>query len=352
MHIRKFYILILFFGFIIPVCRGESKFYKWLRSKPDSSYIQNKQQDLVIRLYASQKYAAQSIRDRSEKTRLNYFPSNGYVIGLGFNYKFLGVNIGTVFPFARFDESKYGKTRKLDFQSHLYLRLLTADFYTGYYKGFYLNNPANIFNGNPLFNQFYTRGDIETHSGGLGLYANLNPSKYSVRAPFLQNEIQLKSAGQPILGLELYGIGSSADSSFIPSKLKNRNFFDGIDFRRWRFFSMNITSGYAYTLVVQKRFFIMAGLRCGIGLGEYILNSVNGEKFSRVSTNYSLNQRFGAGYHFDQLYIGMSLTNFQYFTPTVIHKTTIIWSSGNLRFNIAYRFKLKKDVEIRPWKWF
>ena len=352
MQSKGSFILIIFLWIYLPVCRGESKFYKWLRSKPDSSYIQNKQQELVIRIYASQKYVAQSILDRSEKIRLNYFPSNGYVIGFGFNYKFLGVNIGTVFPFARYDESKYGKTKKLDLQSHLYLRMLTVDFYTGYYKGFYLNNPANVFNGNSSLNQFYTRGDIETRSGGLGLYANLNASKYSVRAPFLQNEMQLKSAGQPILGFELYGVGSTADSSFIPSRLINQNFFDGIDFNKWRFFSMNFTSGYAYNLVVQKRFFIMAGVSGSIGLGEYVLSRVDGEQLSRLSVNYSLNERFGAGYHFDRLYVGMSLTNFQYFTPTAIQKTSILWSSGNLRFNIAYRFTLRKDIEIRPWKWF
>jgi hypothetical protein len=352
MQTRGFFILIILLWIALPVCQGEGRFRKWLRSKPDSLYVQNKQRDLVVRFYASQKYAAQSIHDKSEKIRLNYFPSNGYVVGLGFNYKFLGVNIGTVFPFARNDVNKYGKTKKLDFQSHLYLRMLTVDFYTGYYKGFYLNNTENILYGHPSANQFYTRGDIEAHSGGLGLYANLNPTKYSVRAPFLQNEMQMKSAGQPILGMEIYWVGSSADSSFIPTRLKTKNFFDGINFNKWRFFSMNITSGYAYTLVVQKRFFIMAGVSGSIGLGEYILNPIDGGQLSLFSANYSLNERFGLGYHYNRLYIGMSLTNFQYFTPTAVQKTSILWSSGNLRFNIAYRFRLKKEIEIRPWKWF
>ena len=352
MQIRGIFILIFFYLGSFPVCRGEGKFYKWLRSKPDSSYIQNKQKDFVFRIYASQKYAAQSFLDKREKTRLNYYPSNGYVIGLGFNYKFLGVNIGTVFPFARRDINSYGKTRKFDLQSHLYLRMLTVDFYTGYYKGFYLDKASSILAHNPNVNQFYTRGDIETWSGGLGFYANLNPSKFSGRAPFLQNEIQMKSAGQPILGFELYWVGSRADSSFIPSKLENKNFFDGIAFNKWHFYSMNITSGYAYTLVVRKRFFVMAGLSGSLGLGVYILAPMVGRNLSRVSVNCSLNERFGLGYRFDRLFVGMSLTNFQYFTPTPIKQTAIIWSSGNLRFNIAYRFKLKKEIEIRPWKWF
>jgi hypothetical protein len=95
----------------------------------------------------------------------------------------------------------------------------------------------------------------------------------------------------------------------------------------------------------------MAGVSGSIGLGEYILNPIDGGQLSLFSANYSLNERFGLGYHFNRLYIGMSLTNFQYFTPTAVQKTSILWSSGNLRFNIAYRFKLKKEIEIRPWKW-
>jgi hypothetical protein len=71
-----------------------------------------------------------------------------------------------------------------------------------------------------------------------------------------------------------------------------------------------------------------------------------------IYPNFSLNQKFGMGYHFDKLFVGMSLANFQYFTPTPIEQTYTRWQTGNLRFNIAYRIDLKKDIEIRPWKWF
>jgi len=336
----------------VLVSSGQSRVSKWFYSKQDTNYVQNNQQDLILRVYASQKYSAQTILDRGEKTNLAYRPSNGYLVGLGFNYKFLGVNIGTVFPFAQPDVNRFGKTKFLDFQSHLYLRFLTIDFYTGYYKGLYLENSAAVLNPAPQGIDFYTRGDIRTYSGGFGVYANLNPSKYSVRAPYLQNEWQKKSAGQPMLGFELYWVGSAADSSFVPSKLENKNFFDGINFNKWRFYSMNLTGGYAYTLVIHKRFFVMAGLNGSMGIGEYQLSRVGGSKMNRIYPNFSLNQKLGMGYHFDRLFVGMSLANFQYFTPTPVKQTYIRWSTGNLRFNIAWRISLKKDVEIRPWKWF
>ena len=353
MRRRRFYLfLFIFIGFVIPSAQGRDHFNQLFSLKPDSSYVQNNQHDLILRIYASQKYSSQKILDLGEKTTLNYRPSNGYVVGLGFNYKFLGVNIGTIFPFAQPDISHYGKTKYLDFQSHLYLRFLTVDFYTGYYKGLYLSNSAEVLSGRPSGSEFYTRGDISTTSGGFGIYANLNPTKYSVRAPFLQNEWQKRSAGQPMLGVELYWVGSSADSSFIPAKLTNRNFFDGIDFNRWRFYSVNLTGGYSYTLVIRKKFFIMAGLNGSVGIGEYQLSPVTGAKMNRTYPNVSLNQKAGIGYHFDRLFVGMSLANFQYLTPTPVKQTSIRWQTGNLRFNIAYRISIKRDIEIRPWKWF
>ena len=352
MRLNKFFLLIFLIGFEISNCQGQYNLSKWLSSKPDSAYVQNNQHDLILRVYASQKYSAQTILDRGAKTNLVYRPSNGYVVGLGFNYKFLGINIGTVFPFAQPDINRYGKTKYLDLQSHLYLRILTVDFYTGYYKGQYLANSASILNPVPTGNDFYTRGDIATYSGGFGVYANLNPTKFSVRAPFLQNEWQKRSAGQPTLGFELYWVSSSADSSFIPSHLADKTFFDGIDFNKWRFYSVNLTGGYAYTFVIKKKFFVTAGINGGLGLGEYQLSPVDGAKMTRIYPNFSINQKLGMGYHFDKIFVGLSLANFQYFTPTPVKQTYIRWQTGNLRFNISYQLSLKRDIEIRPWKWF
>ena len=351
MDCKRLSLLIVLIGIAFCESRGQGKLNRWFKQELDTNYVQNNQKDLILRIYASQKYSAQTISDRAEKTSLNYLPSNGYVVGLGFNYKFLGVNIGTVFPFAQPDVDRYGKTKYLDLQSHLYLRVLTVDFYTGYYKGQYLANSSDVLSPFPTGSAFYTRGDIKTYSGGFGVYANLNPARYSVRAPFLQNELQKKSAGQAMAGFEIYWVGSVADSSFTPSRLTNKQFFDGIDFNRWRFFSVNLTGGYAYTLVFLKKFFVTAGLNGSIGLGQFQLSRVNNTRLLSVNPNVSLNQKLGIGYHFDRLFVGMSLANFQYLSPTPVKQTSINWQTGNLRFNIAYQIHLRRDIEIRPWKW-
>ena len=352
MPLKRLGLLIVLIVFASLFSEGRDSIFKRLSNKPDSSYVLQNSNDLILRVYASQKYASQKIIDSGENAVLSYRPSNGYVVGLGFNYKFLGINLGTVFPFSQPDIKQYGKTKYLDLQSHLYLRILTVDFYTGYYKGQYLSNTTEVFDSKLKGTEFYTRGDIATYSGGFGVYANLNPAKYSVRAPFLQNEWQKRSAGQPMLGFEIYWVSSTADSSFVPSQLSDKNFFDRINFNRWRFYSMNLTGGYAYTLVIKKRFFVTAGLTGSLGLGEYQLTTVAGAQMNRIYPNLSFNQKLGMGYHFDRLFVGLSLANFQYLTPTPVKQTSIQWQTGNLRFNIAYRVSLKRDIEIRPWKWF
>lgn len=158
MQQKSLCLLLILIGFTYSTSQGQGNLDKWLRLKPDSSYVKNNQHDLILRVYASQKYSSQTIIDHGEKMSLDYRPSNGYLVGLGFNYKFLGINIGTIFPFAQPDINRYGKTKYLDFQSHLYLRFLTVDFYTGYYKGFYLANSASVLNTPPQMNDFYTRG--------------------------------------------------------------------------------------------------------------------------------------------------------------------------------------------------
>ena len=142
-------LLAILLGYSFTVCYGIGHLNRWFSIRPDSNYVQNNQRDLILRIYASQKYSTQTIHDLGEKTSLDYRPSNGYVLGFGFNYKFLGVNIGTILPFAQPDRDRYGKTKYLDLQSHLYLRIFTVDFYTGYYKGLYLSNSSEILKSYP-----------------------------------------------------------------------------------------------------------------------------------------------------------------------------------------------------------
>jgi hypothetical protein len=325
---------------------SQSRFEKWWNPVIDSAYVDNYYNDLIIRLFSSQKYSNQTIGDREQKSKLVYKPSNGYTVGAGFTYKFLTVNLGVAFPFTTPDPKIYGKTERLDLQFHVYLKRLYLDFFSGYYKGQYLENSGDHFPSAIRNEWYYVRNDIRTYSAGAGIYTNFNPKKFRFEAPFLQNVKQKKSAGAPTAGYEVFWVGSQADSSFVPSGMTGNGFFQGRHFNRWEIITFNLTGGYAYNFVIGKNFFLLLSLNGSIGLGYNHLHEVSAGKESRFSANKGINHRAGVGYHYNRFFVGASWVGYHLIGPTPVPNTYIYWSPGNLRFNVAYRFTLKREISL------
>ena len=325
---------------------AQSKFDNWLNPVIDSSYVDNYYKDLIVRLYWSQKYSTQTIGDNGEKLKLLYQPSNGYAVGAGFTYKFITINLGMIFPFAKPDPDRFGKSKSLDLQAHFYLKRFYVDFFTGYYKGQYLKNTRELFLGSLPEDSYYIRNDLRTYSVGMGVFTNFNPKKFRFEAPFLQNMKQRKSAGAPTAGCEVYWVGSRADSTFVPANMTDKYFFDGKDFNRWEILTFNITAGYAYNFVILKDFFLFLSMNGSLGIGYNHLYQTNSDKLNRISSNRGISNRVGVGYQKDRIFIGASWIGYHLFSPTSIPKTYLDWNAGVLRLNIAYRFTLKKEIHI------
>ena len=325
---------------------AQNRFDNWMNPVIDSSYVDNYYNDFILRVYSSQKYSIQHIVDWGEKLTLAYRPSNGYNLGVGFTYKFLTINAGFAYPFTTPDPDLYGKCKRLDLQAHVYFKRFYVDFFTGYYKGQYLNNTKELF-PNPLPNNgFYIRDDLSTYSVGMGIYTNFNPKKFRFEAPFLQNVKQKKSAGAPVAGYELLWVESQADSSFIPKGMIRNSFFESKDFTRWNVLTVSIAGGYAYDFVILKDFFLLLSLNGSIGIGYNHIYQVNSEQSNRISINKGINHRVGLGYQHDRIFIGASWIGYHLFSPTAISKTLFVWSPGVMRLNIAYRFTLKKGIKL------
>jgi hypothetical protein len=113
----------------------------WMRSEADTSYVRDLSRDLTTRLYFSRKYAGYGVRDYRQRQELLYRPNSRLNVGIGFNYAFAGVNIAVNLPGANNDDDRYGPTRFLDAQSHLYLPRFAVDLYLQRYEGYYLNKP-------------------------------------------------------------------------------------------------------------------------------------------------------------------------------------------------------------------
>lgn len=325
---------------------AQGRFEKWWNPEIDSTYVDNYYNDLIVRIFSSQKYSNQTIADRQENSRLVYKPSNGYTVGAGFTYRFLTINLGVAFPFTTPDPSVYGKTGRLDLQFHVYLKRIYLDFFSGYYKGQYLQNTQDFFPATNREGWYYVRGDIRTYSAGLGIYTNFNPKKFRFEAPFLQNVKQKKSAGAPTAGYEIFWAGSQADSSFVPYGLAGTPFYDNRHINRWEVLTFNLTAGYAYHFVILKDFFLLLSLNGSIGLGYNHLYEVGAGKENRLSANKGINHRAGIGYQRNRVFVGASWVGYHLISPTAVPRTYIAWSPGNVRFNVAYRFTMKKEIRF------
>jgi hypothetical protein len=347
------FLRILYVGFLflyVYQAKGQNQLLDWLNVDVDTNYVEDYKEEFIPRIFASRKYIAYRLFDKDEDFSLNYTPANNIVYGVGFNYKWLGLNIGLSFPFAEKDPEAYGEIKSLDLQSHIYLEKFTVDFFTHYYKGQFLSNTHQVLEGYPE-DLYYFRNDIKAYSFGLDVHYNFNQTRYTLSGPYLQNTRQKRSNGTFLAGAGFYVVGANADSSFIPSQLPEKNFFGGVDFDKWKYYVIHINGGYAYTFVILKRFFFMTGLSLGLGTGSTYLYTITDGRRSSFGLKFNLIGRAALGYHYKRLYIGASWVNVNFFVKTPVENTRIDWLTGNLRANISYRFKLNRDYEILPWKW-
>lgn len=305
----------------------------------DTTYIADYHNELIVRGFGSRKYTTYSLQDKGFDEKLRYRPNSPFNVGIGFNYKMIGINLGFNLPIIN-DSKIYGKTRFLDLQSHVYGRKLIVDLYLQRYKGFYLSgNDWQINN-----NQIYLRPDLITLNAGVEFQYLMNWSKFTFRGAFLQNEVQLKSAGSPIIGAYLGSITIDADSSVVPQSLIHSNFFNGYKFFHSNVRSATLSVGYGYTFVLPYHFFITLAASGGFGVNNTILQSKLVGSTSTFGTNASGTLRIGMGYNSRRFFSGIHYVGTESGNTTPIAHARQVFGAGNFRVSVAYRFTLKKKL--------
>lgn len=321
------------------------KFLSWLNTENDSAYIEDHTRDITFRLFGSRKYTYFDIGDRGHKQKILYRPNNNFNIGFGANYKFLGLNIGLNLPFINNDDGKYGKTKYLDLQSHIYLRKLVVDFYGQYYKGYYIANPDELLTGQDEATPLPKRPDLYNLTLGLSVQYLFNDKRFSYRAAFLQNEYQKKSAGSFIVGGQILGVSVKADSSLIPTNLARGDFFDGYRYYRTRIISGAANAGYAYTFVYRQHFFLTLSLTGGLGVNHTRLFLESGESLKDLGWQFNNTVRVSAGYNSSRYFFGIHYVDMATRSETPIHQRTYqTFGTGNFRVSLVRRFALKRDL--------
>jgi hypothetical protein len=287
----RFTFLLIVASYILVLLHADTASAQFTRfAKHDSTYFVTYPQLLTTRFFFSQKYTALTLNGSQNENDLRYRPNSKLTMGLGATYHVLSINISLGFGFLNPDKGQ-GKTKYLDLQGHLYPNKWVLDWYGQFYKGYYLY-PKGFDAPSP--ESYYQRPDLAVNLYGLSLYRVLNNKKFSFRAAFLQNEWQKKSVGTFLLGGEInYGI-MKADSSFVPYNRTSEYPQAGVD--HVNFFCFGPGVGYAYTLVIQKHFFMTGSAILNLNLGF----SAEGGNFINNNKTY-VNPvsvfRFVAGYN-------------------------------------------------------
>ncbi|GEP92766.1 protein of unknown function [Chitinophaga terrae (ex Kim and Jung 2007)] len=341
----RYWIVLLLGITTIGQARGQGRFLKWLKTENDTAYIADYTEDITFRLYGSRKYTKYDIIDRKNKTDVLYRPNTPFNVGFGANYRFLGINIGFNLPFINRHNDKYGKTKYIDLQSHIYLRKIVVDFYGQYYKGYYIANPEKVFGKEYAARHPYPqRPDLRNIDFGLNVQYVFNDKRFSYRAPNLQNEYQHKSAGSLIVGGEIFLGRIKGDSSLIPPNMQDTLFLRELPFYKTNISSLAANVGYAYTFVLKQHFFLSLSLTAGLGGNATSLFLENGEVKRNVGIQFSNTVRASMGYNSHRYFAGVHYVGMATRSGMAVPHTYQTFGTGNFRVSLVRRFALKKPL--------
>ncbi|HTL10799.1 MAG TPA: DUF4421 domain-containing protein [Chitinophagaceae bacterium] len=309
----------------------------------DSTYYHSFDHYITTRFYFSQKYAGLELERPIGVSKFRYVPNTSLTMGVGVTYQSISLNLGYGFGFLNNDGIK-GKTRYLDLQSHIYGRAWTIDMLGQFYSGYYLT-PKGLAASSP--DAYYIRPDLKIRLFGVSAYHLLNADRFSYRAAHLQNEKQLRSAGSILIGAETYYGIVKADSSLVPSALSENYGQKGV--RRLDFIKLGPGIGYAYTLVIQKNFFLTGSL-CASATLDYSYQQGAKEKAEKFDVNKDFIYRIVAGYDKNNWNVNLALVGNQLTVTSATTKDKYLLSSGNFRLTLAHRFAPghKLSNRLRP----
>jgi hypothetical protein len=312
-------------------------------SQTDKAYVQRYDTLLMTRFFVSQKYTSFVFRYLNQQSTLRYRPNSKLAMGVGGTYGPLTLNLSYGFDFINpNDNDRKGKTTGYDLQAHLYSKRLIIDLMGQSLKGFYLTDQQY----QSKDGKFYQRPDIRVKEFGVNGQYVLNHRRFSYRAALFNSDWQKKSAGSLLAGAEILGGQGSADSTLMPgvsaqNKLPDQSLL-------LRFFQLGPNIGYAYTLVIYKRFYLTGSVAASLVYefnkledenGTERINSISSNSFLRGFAGYN-GTRWAGGVSWLQSYVNIAAAN---------SKIRADINTGKISASVVYRLfistsKIKKQL--------
>ena len=321
----------------------------------DTSYIEVYKDELTTRLYISRKQNGYSLNEGPFESWMKYKTNDNILIGLGYTYSFLTINLGVKLPFVNDDDDLYGESKYFDLQTHFMFRSYVVDFYLQWNTGYYLSNPEHVYyywdDDTEVMPQ---RGDMRTNVLGLNIQYLFNSDRYSYKASFYQNEVQKRSAGSPIIGIETYWVQGMTDSMMVEPAIPNSGYMNDEPFNQNDMVNLGLNGGYAYTFVWDERLnfslYSVFGISGGYNRVHYSTDSHLLHK--GISLGLTNTTKISVGFNTKKHYFGISYNRLWVSSMVGDYKDWMTYNTGHIRINFAKRFNLNRPIKIlRPDLW-
>ncbi len=303
----------------------------------DTSYYETLPDKLTTRLYLSQKFLKFTIPPSGNQTDIEYKANTKMNLGMGVTYHNISLNVFYGFAFLNKDTAK-GETKGLDLQLHIYPRRWAIDLVALFPKGYHLE-PKGYASANA--NKYYYRPDVQLKLIGISAYRVPNKEKFSYRAAITLNEWQKKSAGSALYGGTLYYGTAKGDSALVPKSIQNG--FPQKDIDNINFMAIGGGVGYAYTIVIDKHFFITASAVGNLDLTLTSEDGINGKK-GKTSVGPSVVAKGAIGYNSSNWSIGINGLGTALWTKGEASPKQYYLPTGSIRLAISKRFNVKKHA--------
>ncbi|MEN8188017.1 MAG: DUF4421 family protein [Bacteroidota bacterium] len=261
---------------------------------------------------------------------------------LGFNYKFASVRLGIRTGISDDAKVNKGETDVFKFRIGFLFNEWSHKFEYNYIKGFYVKNNEE-FEMDDINDIHYQLPDLKTNmfSGSSSYKFNKN---YSVRAIKSQTEIQIKSAGSFMPGIQywLYKIHGS-EKMLNPFKSEQER----APYNDFKGFSALLNAGYYHTFVYKKYWYANVHANAGAGYDFYNITTYeNNNDYDKSYSDpiFSLQSGFAAGYNSKKYFFGVEWNNRIIKGDIGKQSLDLHTSANSFLVFIGYRFKAPKLI--------
>ncbi len=305
----------------------------------ENLFIENHNKQLNIKFDVTNDQVKYFIPFEGEKAiiKTNLNPSLGFV----FSYKFLSVRLGIRPGLSESEKENKGETDFFRIRLKFLFDKWTHRIEYNYTRGFYIENTDDFrLNESDFYIQF---PDLTTNiiSGSSHYKFNNN---YSVKAIESNTEIQLKSTGTFLLGLNytFYDVAGTNKVKFEIDEIINKTTYN-----EYNGFAAIVNGGYTYTFVLHSYWYVNIRANPGIGFDFYETTYYSEDESEKNKNNtvfFALSSGVAAGYNGKKYFFGVEFkhtVNSEKFNEDNINLQPI---KNSFHVFIGYRFKAPKQI--------